>query len=682
MPYAPVMTSKGAWAGALLALFSIGTHVAACDDAGGTIGTGGVGGSGGTGGSSAGGADTGGGGNGGWGGDLLAGADCDPMVPSHCGFPFPSDVWTEQDPSTETGLRVAFGETTLPKMQALKDNLDPTPFRQFDGWSVGQAPMTHMPGATVTGLPTPESIGKSLSKESPTVLIEAETGVAVPHFAELDLSGFEDDQAFMIRPVVRLKDATRYIVAIRHVVDADGNELAPSPVFEALRDGTEHSDPSVEARRGLYDDILLRLQEANYDVSDLQLAWDFTTGSLANKTRWMLHMRDEALETVGDAGPSYTITDVTEDPNPDIRRRIEGLMTVPLYLDTDEPGGKLVFGDDDMPEQNGTAEFEFIVQIPHAATTGTPGAILQNGHGLLGSRNEGRNGYLAQIANKHDYVTVSVDFVGFASEDEDEVVDLLQSDFSRWEYIIQRQHQGMINSLLAMRMMQGDFADDPQVQFDSQSAIDTTQAYYRGDSQGGIYGVTYMALSTDVTRGLLGEPGAPYNLLLNRSADFKPFFALLKIQFTHYLDVQRVLGLAQMFWDRTDPITYVPHVTGDPLPNTPDHNVLLHVAVGDAQVTPLGAHLIARGIGAAQLSPSYRAIWGLDPQAAPIDGNAIVEFKFPEVPPNPIVNTPPPSDQPDPHDWVRVLDASIDQSHSFWQTGIVEQTCDGACNPE
>ncbi|MEQ9320925.1 MAG: hypothetical protein RIF41_17315, partial [Polyangiaceae bacterium] len=448
------MTTKGAWASALVALIGIGGWLAACDD--GTIGGEGTGGTGGAA-TGVGGIGTGGSNEGGsgWGGDLLAGEDCDPMVPSHCGFPFPSDVWTEQDPTTPTGLRVAFGETTLPKMIALGGSLDPEPFRQFDGWSVGQAPMTHLPGATVTGLPTPLSIGKSLSKGSPTVIIEADTGIAVPHFSELDLSGPEDDQAFMLRPVVRLKDATRYIVAIRHVVDADGNELAPSPVFEALRDGLEHSDPSVEARRALYADIFERLNQANYSTKDLQLAWDFTTGSLENKTPWVLHMRDEALATVGVAGPSYEITEVTEDPNPNIRRRLEGLMTVPLYLDTDEAGGKLVFGPDGMPEQNGTAEFEFIVQVPHAATTGTPGAILQNGHGQLGSRNEGRNGYLAQIANEHDYVTIAVDFVGFSSEDEDEVVSLLQQDFGRWEYIIQRQHQGVINSLLAMRMMKG-----------------------------------------------------------------------------------------------------------------------------------------------------------------------------------------------------------------------------------
>src|SRR3954471_245800 len=46
-------------------------------------------------------------------GPLLDG-DCDPMVPSQCGFPFPSNVYLTSDPRTPSGKRVAFGKTTLP----------------------------------------------------------------------------------------------------------------------------------------------------------------------------------------------------------------------------------------------------------------------------------------------------------------------------------------------------------------------------------------------------------------------------------------------------------------------------------------------------------------------------------------------------------------------------------------
>jgi hypothetical protein len=629
----------------------------------------------------------GGTGGGGQGGDvstgLLAGEDCDPLVPTVCGMPFPSDVYTVADSRTPTGKRIKLTAKTMPEHN-ITGYLDPARFEQLDGFSVGQAALAHLPGATVTGLPTPLTIADSLLPDSLTVLIEAETGMPVPHFSELDMSSpLDEDRAFMVHPVVRLKDATRYIVAIRGVVDDTGTPLDPSEVFLALRDGSESTDPTVEPRRTLYEDIFAKLTAAGYETSDLQLAWDFTTSSLEEKTSWLLHMRDEALVTAGALGPEYTITDVIEDPNPFIRRRIKGLFTVPLYCDIAEAGAKLVFGDDGMPQQNGTAQYEFEVQIPHAATTGTPGAILQNGHGLLGKHTEGHDGYLAELAERHNFVTIAVDLVGFASDDEDIILDAINSDFLDFADVLERKHQGFINELLAMRMMKGRFVTEPQVQFNGMSAINPNEVYYRGDSQGGIYGATYMAITTDVTRGLLGEPGAPYNLLLNRSRDYTPFFLGLKIQFKKYLHTQMVISAAQMFWDRIDPITYLPHITLDPFPGTPTHNVLIHVAIGDQQVTPLAAHLMARELGAVHISPTHRAIWGLVEAPAPIMGNAMVEFKFPGVPENPIINVPPPQpEENDPHDWVRVLDAAYDQTNTFFRTGVVQQYCVDSCDPE
>ena len=55
---------------------------------------------------------------------------------------------------------------------------------------------------------------------------------------------------------------------------------------------------------------------------------------------------------------------------------------------------------------------------------------------------------------------------------------------------VDRQHQGVINSLLAMRMMRGGFAKDPVSFVDGNPTIDPTQRFYRGDSQGGIFGAT------------------------------------------------------------------------------------------------------------------------------------------------------------------------------------------------
>ena len=57
---------------------------------------------------------------------------------------------------------------------------------------------------------------------------------------------------------------------------------------------------------------------------------------------------------------------------------------------------------------------------------------------------------------------------------------------------------------------------------------------------GGISGSTYLALSSDVRRAMLGVPGAPYGMLLPRSIDFDPFLLLVFIRCTCIRGVQHV----------------------------------------------------------------------------------------------------------------------------------------------
>src|SRR5215472_11142585 len=78
--------------------------------------------------------------------------DCDPLVPTECGMPYPSNVWTVPDATRTTGLHVAFGATTLPKYDPKGDHVDRTKFEGRDGFSPGGALMVNMPGATTTGL--------------------------------------------------------------------------------------------------------------------------------------------------------------------------------------------------------------------------------------------------------------------------------------------------------------------------------------------------------------------------------------------------------------------------------------------------------------------------------------------------------------------------------------------------
>ncbi len=630
--------------------------------------------------------------------------DCDPIVPDHCGFPFPSNIYLKDDDTgmNPSGKSVRFGENTLPKTLG-QYPFDPANFYGSDGFSPGQAAMMYFPGGTDTGMATPDTIASTVSADSPTILLDTSTGDLVPHWVDLDYSSKnEDERAFMIRPAIRLKDQTRYIVAIRHVVDADGNELPPSPEFKALRDGTASRHTSVNERRDLYKDIFSQLQAAGVDKKDLQIAWDYTTASKENNTRWMVAARDKALALVGDQGPEFTLKadGVEEAPNAHTLRRITVTMHVPLFLTDGDVGqeqykaghtpARLVLGDDGLPVQNGMMDQDVLIIVPNSVTDGKPHGILQNGHGLFGSRTEGENGYMAEMTDDYDWIGCATNYFGFSGDDVSLAINALGARPELFSTFFDRQVQGQINQLMVMRMMMGRIAKDGikdasgNVLLDP-AWIDPKLRAYRGDSQGGIMGTAYVAISTDVTRGLVGEPGMPYNLLLNRSQDWPAYGFILTGSYSNYLDQQIVLGLMQMGWDRAEPDGFAPYMSDNMLPNTPAHHILIHDGLGDHQVSTYAAHIIARSVGAVNLKsndpnqPLIRDVYGVEGADAPVqDQNAMVEYDF-ALAKEPLHNIAA-TDGCDPHDRVRVLTPSYEQSNEFFRTGKIDWFCNGVCN--
>lgn len=643
----------------------------------------------------------------------LLGDDCDPMVPTHCGLPFPSNVYRHDDPDKKhaNGKHVMFGATTMPARQ--DDVHAPADlFADHDGFSPTQGPMTHLPLAKCAACATPYSIEKSLEADHPTVLLEVPTGRKIPHWVDMDMStdndGLEDrpdHRVLMIRPAERLKDDTRYIVAIRNVEDVNGETIAPSKVFRAIRDGkllgsgTAAEKWSVYARRELYSEIFGELEKAGVARDDLQIAWDYTTASKENITRWVVQMRDKALAKVGDDGPTFKVKQVEEmTDHPELLRRIHLVMTVPVYLTSasihyskKNPMDRLNINAAGELEQNGTMDWDVLVLVPKSVQSGKKHGLLQNGHGLFGSRFEGQGGYLARAANRNNWIAFSTNLFGFDEDSVTLAIDTLLGNYEGIKGLTERQIQGMVNQLLVMRMMMGRVAkegikDGAGTLVLDPTWIDPKVRGYRGDSQGGIMGGSYMSISTDVTRGLLGETGMSYNLLLNRSQDWPAYEIMLESGFSFDgIAVQLMLGAIQMAWDRIEPGGLTPYMTEDRLPGTPAHHVLLHIARGDHQVTPFGAHIMSRAIGAVQLAsddasqPVFEDYYGIETKKAPLtDQSALIEYDF-GLKPLPASNTPA-KDGCDPHDRVRDLNPSFDQQDEFFRTGKVGWYCKGACN--
>ena len=608
--------------------------------------------------------------------------ECDSLDPNYCLFPFPSNVYTTADATTPTGRRLALATSSLP-VSSGGTMVETDGFTTFDGFAGGLPGMVHMPGATIKGLAGPLSIERSVTTESPTIVLDVETGELVPHFAELDMSHADDARRILIiRPVVRPRDGARYIFAVRHVVDASDQMLAPSPAFAALRDRTPFpDDPSIDARRPLYVDIFERLADVGVPREDLQLAWDYTVASAENTTGRLLHIRDDALAQVGAAGPAYTIKSITEDCHDNIALCVEGEMTVPLYLDKPEAGGRMILDGQGMPTQNGTTAYPFTVLIPKSAFV-APSRPVAYGHGLLGARDQVGSQAFRDFAEQYNYILFAVDWIGMAGDDYLNIVSILTyGTLHDFQSVVDRGQQGILNFMLATRLMLGDFGGDPQLVYQGKPAqFDTSAAHYFGNSQGGIFGGSLMAVQVDVTRGMLGVPGQPYNLLLNRSVDFGDFFTVLRNTYPDPIDLQVVLALIQTMWERSEPSGYTHHIR-QPLPNTPAHEVLLNVAIGDHQVSTLGAHVMARSIGGVvNMTPVNRSIWGIEEAAGPHTGSAMVEFDF-GLPPEPTTNVPM-NEGDDPHGGPRKLAAANASMNKFFREGVVETFCDGPCDPE
>jgi hypothetical protein len=227
---------------------------------------------------------------------------------------------------------------------------DPTPWSSADGFSASSAMLAHFPGAVGDGLPGVRDLAASLDDASPTVLLDVETGERLAHWSEIDLSALAvpgqplaapppEQRSLLIHPAARFETAPATWSRSAAWWTKRATPIEPSPAFAALRDDSASDEPSVEARRELYADIFGALDDAGVPRDDLQLAWDFTTASRANVTGWLEHIRDEAFDIVGDDGPAYTITNVDPDFDPaTIAFKIEGTMTVPLYLSTPEGG--------------------------------------------------------------------------------------------------------------------------------------------------------------------------------------------------------------------------------------------------------------------------------------------------------------------------------------------------------
>jgi hypothetical protein len=621
--------------------------------------------------------------------DIPDDPDCDPLVPEVCAMPFPSSRWLAPDSKRVTGYTLTFGATTLPQNKK-GVHVDPEPYKRLDGFGVGVPAVAFFPELDGSDLPDETRIAESLSKDARVMMFEVDGKALkrIPCFAEIDKAAkLDEERSIIVRPAVILKEATRYVVALRGLKRQGGSDVKPSDAFIALRDHRAAGTP-VEDRVPHFEEIFGLLGDAGVPREDLLLSWDWVTASGEALHGPLLHMRDEAFAELGDASPVFAITSMqtyTEAENPNIAYEVLGTFEVPDYTVKTKLGPAdaylLNWGADGLPAQTGTYKAEFRARIPRSAAGGEPHGVMMHGHGLNGSHGQIAGEHFDLLANQEKVVIVGCNMLGMSSEDVNTILEML-NDLSGFPFLADRLHQGVLDHAFLIRGMKKGFDKIPEIAATG-LVIDPAQMYYNGISQGGIFGATHMAMSLDITRGHLGVPGNNYSTLLQRSSDFAPFFVLLGFVYPDARDEQVLLGAIQNLWDRTDPVSHYRHISAEPYPGTPSHDVLLASATGDWQVANLTNEIAARSDIGIALLPGYgKDVALVDPTPYPHNGSGIVTYNFgnPWAPPG---NKPPFDDIGDPHGKPRQLPWHNEQMFHFYRTGEIIDVCGGdGCNPD
>ncbi len=615
---------------------------------------------------------------------------CNPVDPSMCALPYPS-MFHMREAETATGYQLAYASEALP-VNGMKTGMDPKYLNEKDGFSVLGALLFQFKDVDLAGVLTHATLGDYTKADVKTVLLDAETGERVPHFVELDMRTAKPEQRLLVvQPATPLAHGRRYVFAARGLARKGGGLVEASPGFAALRDKVGTDDESVEGQRVHYNlDIFPVLKDAGFAREELQIAWDFVTVSRESSLGRMEWLRDDVLDAIGPDGPDYEIVSVKDEDcsNPDtqIGRTLLVDMTTPLYTTADKAGTLLTRDPDTgMPFRNGTTVVEVMLRIPCSLIDQVEprsGRVVQYGHGLLGGKGEAQGGYLSAMANANGWVILASDWTGMKGEDVVAIISILTTDATNFPAIPERSMQGFTEFIAAMRMATGKLRNDPDLIFKTESGeysvIDPEKRSYYGNSQGGILGGAYLALSPDIDRGVLGVGGMPYVLLLPRSHDFEDFFMLLNGAYGDHRDIMLLIAVFQNLWDPGEGAGWAWAMNREPSPDVGAKQVLMQVAIGDAQVSNVGAQIQARAFGASTVAPQTKPVWGVEEKAPGFTGSAYVEWRYTDVPEEPFTNLPPDSAS-DPHECPRREPAAQQQLRDFLEEGVVNQYCDGIC---
>jgi hypothetical protein len=579
------------------------------------------------------------------------------------GQPLPSNLATVRDGSQLTGLRVTLTKAdcgTNPADCAEVDELN-----MLDGFNVDARVSIPFSGPIDLSTIKPDTVFLA-DRKGRRVRLERLVWTAATN----TLHG---------NPAVYLDQHTAYVLAVtKDVKAADGSELDDDAFHRQLGAPTE--DAHLRAyRRELHQ----ALHWAGVPKPEIATASLFTTQSITSlleKVRKQIDASDPAPVTfaIGPAAsrtvfPFASVTGVVftrQTGTSTFSTSALPFAAVPVF-----PGaiGTVAYGrfsspDYELPQRaipayptgkaeqpvpQGTNDLFLNVYLPSRPrpARGWPVAIF--GHGFTDSK-QGAPVAVASSMARNGIATVAINVVGHGGgplgtltivrsdgppvtfpaggrgidQDGNGTIDSTEgvNAASVAPFLLTGNRDGLRQTVIDLMQLVREIQVGIDVDGDGRREFDPEQVSYFGQSFGGIYGTTFMAVEPDVHAGVVNVPGGSITEIARLSPAFRPLVGLRLLarglynavpnpSFTNFVENMPLHGqpvlvdvvpgadaiqhnLDRAIWAQTlaDPVAYAPHVRADPLARVDPKAIIVQFAKGDQTVpNPTTSALIRAG---------------------------------------------------------------------------------------
>jgi hypothetical protein len=603
--------------------------------------------------------------------------ECNALGETGCVLPWPSSVYERDDASSPTGVRLDLPLGALP-INSDGIEIDTAKINERTGFSpMSQILLTFEAGIDPANLVGYDDIGRSLTDDSPTVIVNMTTGERVAHFAEIDVNEIDKpgEQVMYLRPATRLDGGTRYAVGIRSTLrDKMGRPLEPTAGFKATRDGGSSGHARLDRVRKRMPDVIAALGVAK---EELVIAFDFMTADDAALIADPLAARDAAMAVVGNAdNVQYTIKSDMVAPEAGIARIIRLEYVTPQVADLTGKGFHR--GDDGKVVVNGTTTTTASIVIPSCATATSKAQLAIFGHGFFGGLDESTGGYIRAFSKATCTIVVGGLWRGMSSDEIPDAV-LALNDLNLMHGFGERIWQGMVDFMTLTKLAKGKLAREVLVDNADKSIVDTTQMYYYGISQGAILGSTLFAYDPTLTRGVLSVGAANWAVMFERSNNWSVYSLPLKGAYGGVMNSVILQQVVEMGFELVDGGTIAPAIRAGGLPGAaPNKQYLMQMSMGDCAVPNLASEYQARSLGFSLLGPTVKMPYGFTPTTDPLSSGFVIMNESPEPLP-PATNETFNYDNPA-HESLRRRQAAVDQIMHFTKTGEITNYCTGACD--